>query len=841
MVKEIVKVAVSPAPGVISVIASAGAGKTFVLTSVYIALLLKGTSPSEILGITFTNKAVEEMRDRVLWRLLTMAFAENKLDLELFSSSLKLSEEEIRERARLALENLLFNFSGFSLQTIDSFLNKLRLVFSFELGISPSADLRPSLGADVEVVVSRMLERSSEDKSLLADIKRFVNYYSETLSLYRSWDPLALAERFFPTYLAKQSHYGRPLAIPRLKGFSHLIEGVLRAKEEFLDACEKFEVKLHKNLAQLLSRMERDSLYLPKDFTSAYLSRRYRTKEGFADLVKGGSRLPKEVFENLFLLWNSFLTKFYELEFNFSSAYARPLLHIYDAILRELERFQKETDVAYLSLLQLYMARLDPVLVSEKLSSRYERYKYFLIDEFQDTSRSQWQALYPILEEALSSGGLLFCVGDPKQTIYRWRGSDPQMFDVLKKAFAVRQHWFVLRENWRSGPEIVRFNSELFSRVSERRDLLIGEEFFIDEGVWNKIAESYHPSRTRQEAERRYFSEVNTVEVPVDPGWSSEEIREEVLERLVEYLKGKDAGERCILVRRRSEARAVISALAKEGISVVSDESLTLASHPLIRDLICVLRWIAFPEERMFLNLFFLSDLWSRFTGKGRDYWERTLRVCDERSLESNLREITFGLNTSSLYLLVEDLLARLRIRELFPDQLIFVRGFLDVVWRWESEKGALLREFLEYWDRQEGSQVDAERLNLPVNPKSVRVMTIHTAKGLEFDEVILPFLTVRFGSGRSKGIDASLYWEVDEEIRVYYINRTMSQRHSDLFRLYSREFTQRVGDDLNLLYVALTRAKRRLTLFRLHPPPKGLTWQSFVDSSLGENHATNS
>ncbi len=834
MIKDIIKVATSPSPGVISIIASAGAGKTFTLTSVYMALLLRGAYPSEILGITFTNKAAEEMRERVLCRFMKIVFDGDSKELELFSEALSLSHTEVRERARRVLEDVLFDFSSFSLQTIDSFLNRLRLAFSFELKISPGAELRPSVYTDAELIVSRMLERAKAESSIKEAIFRFVNYYSEALSVYRSWDPLFYAQRMFPTYLVKQSHYAKPLCVNSQSRFNlATIRRVLAQRDRFLSVCQELGVKPIKNVMALLDSFTSRSLFVPKDIVSSYLSSDYLRREQFPKIIKGGAKLGGREISILLSAWQDLIEEFYNMELEFSRSFAWPFLHIYSSIFQELDRFQHENDIAYLSLLQLYISKLDPVLVAEKSTARYGRYKYFLIDEFQDTSLSQWKALYPILEEALSSGGMLLCVGDPKQTIYRWRGSEPDMFSKLASSFATQHHQFVLLDNWRSAPEIVYFNNRLFSRFPElamKQDLDIDR---VDEEIWQEIKRNYSPVQAMQRPQKEYSGDVEVIPVEVEDVQNTEELKERVLSALIDHIEQGVEEDRCILVRRRSEARDIITTLARRGISAVSDESLSLVCHPVIMAIVSLLRYLAFPEEAMYLRLFFLSEFWARYSGKGRDFWEMELRLKKDDQLIKYVKDLFQGIRASSLFLMISNLIRRLRVKDLYPTQGIFVDGFLEVVWRWESENGASLRGFLDYWTRQEESPLEAERLNLPISRDSVKVMTIHGSKGLEFNEVLLPFLDLRPGESRARGLEGNLYWELTDEIDMYYITKPMAGRHPKLREIYNREYTLRIWDDINLLYVAMTRAKRHLTLFLTRPNKGRFSWQSLVESNM--------
>ncbi len=826
VLKEIVRYCTKPAPGVVSVIASAGAGKTYTLTAVYISLLLRGIQPDSILAITFTNKSAEEMRRRVIDALMDVVYGERA---EEFADLLGVSEDDVREKAKGVLASLVFDYSRVHIQTIDSFLNRLRMSFSFELGLSPYSNMRTSIRSDIDLIVSYALERAKSDRTLLRSIYRFVGYFSRSLAVYRGWDPIGYAQWLFPIYLEKQSHLGKEIEPISPASLKDLIKEVLYWRDEFLRRVDASGVKLSNRAMDALGGLDDSVLASVKDVKTAFLNLTYTDYEAFRKGVLKG-KVAEGPSRELYEVWLRFLGSFNRLDEAFSRSFPAPFMYMYSAFKAGLDDLRRRKDITYLPLIQLDIANLDPDLVAERLSARFGKYSHFLIDEFQDTSLSQWSALRPVFEEALASGGLLFCVGDPKQTIYRWRGSHPDMFGMLREAFPFDFKEFVLDRNWRSAKEIVAFNNELFSGIVDRLP-----EDKEGSDILLRMGRVFSEEAVAQRAVREDEGQVASVTVQGDPSLSWSDYEDMLIEKLVDYLRDSPEGERAILVRRREEARKIIARLTVEGISAISEESMTLVGHPVVMALVTFLRYLAYPEEEMFLKGVILSEVWACFTGKPLSYWQEELRLRGSEHFRRLVSEVLESAVEGSIYRMVINLMRRLRIQENFPDQDLFISAFLDLLWDWESRNGAFVKEFLRFWEYQEDSPVEAERVVLPFTSSAVRVMTIHSAKGLEFDEVILPFLDVKIGDNRSPGLQGNLFWGVEENIRVYYINSHMARRHPALWELYRNESHLRIWDDVNLLYVALTRARRKLTLFLTDPSRHTFSWQEMVRPMLVE------
>ncbi len=829
MLTEIIRHSLKKSPGVVSVVASAGSGKTFTLTSLYIALLLKGLPIDSILAITFTNKAVEEMRLRVISRLMAMYFEGR--ELEFFSNVLGESEEKIRFLAGAILEKMLFNLSLMSIQTIDSFLNRLRMAFSLELGISPYAQIRNSIYPDMEMILGALLLEAQENEGIRSNFMRFVRRFAAGLSVYRSWDPVEYARDVFLSFLYQESYSGLKIGQMECRPLKALREDVLQKRDRFLDFVKKNNLSLKGPVYRALEGISMDGLRSLTGISSAYFRR--LDKEDYLDIYKKESRTDRiDSANNGYGLWTEFLESLYEFCEAASVSIPMPFVEVYSAFKAILDSYQKENDVTYLNLLQMHISQLDPMVVAEKSYIRVSRYRCFLIDEFQDTSLSQWTALHPILEELLSQGGLLFCVGDPKQTIYRWRGSRPDMFQLLKQAFNADFREFILDTNWRSSREVVEFNNRIFSIGKEIEARF--DNGHLDGIYLTYLSECFSPDKVCQQNVRDE-SGGSGVEFVY---WDGLQDIQDYVEAISSILQeGGGYSDVCILVRTNSQARDLLLGLSQKGLPVLSDESVALTSNPVVRSIVCLLKWIDSPQERTYLYMFLMSELWERVSGKDAEFWEKEIRIRETTSLADMVLSYVPGRPSSSLYLYVKALMDRLGVFSLYPEHRLYLNGLLDMIWRWEMENSSLLSEFISYWDKQDMAYVDAERLAMPRLKDTIRIMTIHSSKGLEFETVILPFLGIDFMKRKSGRFDAQLHWMEQDSLYPYYINKRILFPGTKLERLYNQENTLILWDNLNLLYVAMTRAKKRLVLLlpgQLSSSERIKLWAEFVTRNAG-------
>ncbi|WP_449241897.1 UvrD-helicase domain-containing protein, partial [Desulfovibrio sp.] len=446
---------------------------------------------------------------------------------------------------------------------------------------------------------------------------------------------------------------------------------------------------------------------------------------------------------------------------------------------------------------------------------------HLLVDEFQDTSRAQWSAVSPLAEECLSKGGSLFCVGDVKQAIYGWRGGDASLFDEVPRRpgladLAERVTAETLPRNWRSVPAVVDFNNAFFSRLAEPDTAgelageILGEAPEEERGALaGELARVF--ADARQDMPGEYDGPEGFVRLARLPGGTREEFEGRTLEALRGLIQDLAARrpyrDIAVLVRDNRQAGLVCEQLVALEIPVVTESSLLLARHPVVRQLAAFLEFLDFPADDLaFLALIsgpvfqraagfdplrvaeWLVDrerggLGRRFRQDFPEVWERALKPFFDKA----------GLLTP--YDLAQAAVERFGVAAAEPGAELYVRRFLEVVHLAEERGCRSLSAFLDFW-RGQGAE---EKVPLPENLDAVQVLTVHKSKGLEFPVAVVPF-----HDWSLRPQDGLLTIELHGE-------RLLTPAREALGPEYRERAGREAREQLHLLYVAWTRAREEL------------------------------
>lgn len=801
-------------PRLLCVKASAGTGKTFELTRRFLELLLDSPIPPQreylrqIVALTFTNKAAEEMKERVIRSLKERALRQ---------------KGEVSQRATQWLELILENYDSFQVRTIDSFIFGLLKALIFELGQRPELEVVLDRDVMVEKAFDRLLQQ--------------VDWSDQG-------DPLRkLFEDVTKCYLELE------------KGGSLKVER--RIRERIKDLFE-FSSPLVKHEEVDLEALENKGREVLLRFKTSLgvLSTRFLSKEEWEKEFK----YPFSLYGKITKIKNPLPPKAerYRQEYlRIGDAYLKakakerlkPYLVLLDRIREEVHRICLEEGLFLVGdwhrFLREHMEREGVEYVLFKVGGPI---RHFLLDEFQDTNREQWEVLRPLVENALSEGGSLFYVGDPKQAIYGWRGGDWRLLEeVFEKEFpsvpASNRQKRVLEVNYRSHEEVVSFNNKLFCLFSEQE----GVERFLGVLFSDEDAKEAPPEVLEEfkEALIKNFSDVvqrsrgvtgGKVEVVVISGNKEElkaKVREKFLTSLVRCWTERGGGI-AVLVRTNQEAEEVSAWIAEVGIPVVSENSLRLKNSKLVKGLICLLRFIDQPWDWTSLWGAFKAGLFEGLEGfpdegietfletpKGKDPCE-VLKALFPKGFKECLEPLMEGVVITP-YRLLWELMRRLKLFYRFQEEVPLLRRLLEVVFKAEMSGVNSVSSFLEFWN-QKGAE---ERVGMPEEIRAVRVMTVHKAKGLEFPVVYVPFTdwTAKKGS----------YIE-DGQGGIYYVTNPTAY---DLRVLRLKKWMEEVLENLNLLYVATTRAKEELYLYLTCPVRKSPGCLSFALKELGFHGAS--
>lgn len=788
--------------------ASAGSGKTYALSKAYLKLVL--TAPNSfkrILAITFTNKAVNEMKHRILSSLYEFSIIDlTKKSPSLFeelSTELKLTPESLKKISGLRLKEILHNYAFFDISTIDKFTHRLIRTFARDLKIPQNFEVVLDTDLLLNEAVSRVVGKAGEDSELT---KILIAFTLEKINDNKSWDI---------TYdLLKM---GKLLFDENNDSHLKLLENkettvFLKLQKDLFNKITAAQTKAAKIADETLDFIENTGLDV-KDFPRETLPNHFKkVREGdlnpsrlYANKLEENLMAGKILKANVQLPSESIPSELLQRYLDIKElVYDRSLLlnayrnivplTLLNSIQKEIKLIQEEKDQLSISEFNSIISReiknQPAPFIYERLG---EKYRHYFIDEFQDTSEMQWNNLIPLISNALegldSSGrtGSLFLVGDAKQAIYRWRGGKAEQFLELtnkrSNPFSVQGETYLLPTNYRSKEEIINFNNLFFQSISPFLENPVYREFF-KEG-------------NQQKANHKKEGYVNL-------SFLEEETDENYAERTLSIIKenlgnGFTFGDICVLVRKKKHGVLLSNFLLNANVPVISPDALLLSNNNKVRFLVNLMRFKLQPQEPAiaFEVLAFLSE----------EHRDRHSFIQENlANVQSFLRqEFNFDMDKFVHESIYDGIEYALKKFDLIPASDAHVTTFVDIVFEIEQKEGPDLRYFLDYWEKK-GTTFN---ISAPEDVNAIQVMTIHKAKGLEFPVVIFPYANTYI----FEEIDPKLWIPVEQKEFLGFEEllidkkqevKNYGKREASIFQ---EEEQQLMLDAFNLLYVALTRA----------------------------------
>jgi len=792
--------------------ASAGSGKTYALAKVYLKIIL--ASPQnfkKILAITFTNKAVNEMKHRILNSLFEFSSTESIQQASpLFKDILKETNytfEELKALGRLRLKQILHNYAFFDISTIDKFTHRLIRTFAKDLKIPQNFEVVLDVDLLLQEAVERVIGKAGEDPEFT---KVLLDFALEKIEDDRSWDIafdlLKIGKLIFNE---NNTEHLKNLKDHEIGDFLKL-QSLLKTKNKTLEknAVELATVALDYILKQGLDYKDFPRETLPNHFKKIKNgnfnpTQLYNNKLG-ENLIE--DKILKAAIKNPPIELSAQLLSYYieikELVYK-RGLYANINRNIVpfallNALQKELKIIQEEKNQLSISEFNTLIAKevkdQPAPFIYERLG---EKYKHYFIDEFQDTSQMQWENLIPLIgnamegEDELGNTGSLFLVGDPKQAIYRWRGGKAEQFLELathqNHPFTVASNLVTLPKNYRSYAEIINFNNSFFQSISPFLENVMYQDFF-------KLG-------NQQEINQQEGGYVNLSLLEEE---NDEEYTYATLEVIKNCLsKGYTYSDICIIIRKKKHGLLLANYLMEHQIPVVSSDSLLLSGNPKTIFLVQLIRYMVQPKELdiQYEILNFLSE-------KKNDrhaYIYENLNHLDIHLLDE------YGFDASKLRQasVFDGLAYAIKVFDLIPSSDAHLSAFMDLVFDVEQKQGSDMQSFLDYWDKK-GSSAS---ISTPENLESVQIMTIHKSKGLEFPIVIFPYAN----SNVYEEIDPKLWLPVDENEFLGFsevlINKKQEVQNygEEESQLYEIDHQKLQLDAFNLLYVVLTRAVNAL------------------------------
>lgn len=827
--------------------ASAGSGKTYKLTEEYLLLLFKNyqnKNYQNILAVTFTNKATDEMKTRIVARLHDLSISENADYAELLKEKFKFSASELKQVSKTILVDILHDYSRFNISTIDSFFQLIIRAFAREIGLQT--------GYNIELNEKRVLEKGVnilfKDLDNNPDLVQWLIEFSQSkIEEGKSWDLkreiLKLSSQIFKE---------------EFKSIDKELLSKIQDKKFIKSYLEKIE-KVEKNFKTQIETLAKESIELIKkhNLTADDFKGKARGFVNHFDKVLKGEYLPTATVlksvnnvdewyvakaTNIADIQNVYneglnqklseIVNLYESEkFNFYSVRAIKkniyTLAILADINAKVRDYIFENNLFLLSdganLLSTVIGGDDTPFVYEKIGNIF---KNFMIDEFQDTSTLQWDNFKRLIENSLAEAHKCLLVGDVKQAIYRWRNSDWNLLATqVGKEFEQNIDKQILSENWRSSKNVVEFNNEFFKNSSAILQNDYNKQNSLEDET---ILRAYENIIQRVPEKNQKTNGYLKFSFFQDKDWK-EQAEKQTLELISDLLdKNYQQKDITILVRTKTDGKRIadvilqsnnssdtepveVSKLHKVKLNVISDESLYLTNSSSIRLLISILKTIQNPNEN-FYKLSVLSE-YLQYVKNDVELYQKILslpNIKDFRDfLPTEFSSQYENLLRLPLYDLCEKLISIFELRK-NKNELSYLLAFQGVVYDFENKENTDVSSFVNWWDEHGNTST----IKANENQNAIKILTIHKSKGLEFDVVIMPYLDWSVNPHK----DHILWCETKNEpfSEISKLPIVFSKKLTDTIfaDYYYDEQNKSYVDNLNLLYVAFTRAKKMLIGF---------------------------
>lgn len=823
----------------------AGSGKTFKLGIIYLNLVLQQpTSFRQILGITFTNKAAAELKNRILLYLATLAADQDSslksvLIENLGKEGLVLSPEVMALRAREALGLILHNYGEFAVSTIDSFMHRVVSTFAFDLHIASDFEVILDTAPLAEEVTDRIISKVGRDENitLLLEIT-----LENQIDDEKGWNLRSLLTRTTESLFREDTRHHLPDLLHM--NASDLLQLGNEMRKMIAQKYQQIKLKAGECMDLINKKgLQIDDFYQKGRGPIGWIDKIMNTQSSY-DLPAPNSYInealnddkwfsgKKPSQENAFKEIKSIIKKNLEDILRIRSLLyslhrisdALPSLALTGTLAQEFEALKEEENFLHIS---DFNELIRNVIIDEPVPYIYyrlgHRFRHYLLDEFQDTSVSQWHNLVPLLANSLaeshpSLAGVI--VGDGKQSIYRFRNGELQIFEELpqiylkpaKQSFHDAEKLFSrhafsepLSVNRRSEKHIVEFNNAFFKHLVAN----LPSEYQLIKKVYNDLKQTTYKTEDRGYVEWNFVNNDRDAENNLAP--QAQQVVEKILDLREKGYAWKDMA---VLVRRGLEGQAITTLLGINDIPVLSSDSLLLNTSPQV---LKVIAWLYFLQNPG--NDYYRAQVLSFYNKPDRDLHQLMQQYRTVQALSKEFLQIDSDqLSQKDIYSLCEYLL--LEGQNSRPIN-AHAQTLLEYVQRLISQKKTSIADLLSAWE----DSGDKWSVNLSGDIDAVQVMTIHKAKGLEFRVVLLPYLFNKITDWEKswlhvpEAINRELFGNV--KLPPVILAPVKNDVGDEFFGQELSEINEkRLLDRLNVLYVAFTRAKERLYIFS-EPFPK--------------------
>ncbi|WP_333853621.1 UvrD-helicase domain-containing protein [Epilithonimonas sp.] len=829
--------------------ASAGSGKTYTLVQRLLMICLRFPNQSDairtILALTFTNKAANEMKERILFYLGEFVkdnYSENQ-DLKNIQEALaeqgyRISLDDLRLRSQKVLDYILHHYSTLNIGTIDKFNSRLVKSFSYELGLAQNFNLEIQPEPYLIEAVDKMLDEIGEEQTVSEAFMDFINYNLDNnervnlnQTLYNSakkfvndihYKPLQDNKDFeWQAYENKKNELRKRINQNKTQSSDLAKQALENIRSRDIDIEDFAQGKngLGGFFVKVIDfhNKNRDKFPFPTSENSALAT----FQKGSSAKGKSKDSEIQEILPQLISWRKDIIDLYIDSQKKEKILEAILPLKVNADIQKKLMEIEEENDLVLLSKFNIIInenLRNEPsAFIYEKVGTQFQHYFF---DEFQDTSAMQWQNFLPLRDNSITSDNTSFTiVGDPKQSIYRFRGGESKlMLDIIsgeettpKKAIA--EH---LKFNWRSAKNIVDFNNRLYDfmshNLSEEHQKIFGENAI--QGAQSKLDGRVKVHLLENSVKAVFYEE------------TSQKMQQDIQECLDNGFSFSDI---TILCRGNNDifnysqllGNLKVNYNGKETyIKTISEKGLTLDLSFTIKALIEFLKWEINPKNRQFLvKMMYFLNVSGRI--KMNDF---TSEIKTILSLESK-KDIENYINAHYQIKLVQNDVPQLNlynfieyyIKEFSVEnkEIDFLLNFLEMLFNYTQNAGATLKEFLKFWD-DEASKISIQASE---NIDAVQIMTIHKAKGLEFPVVFIPMENKNNDKKFSEWYDLNS----EDELKTVILNQfspELENYDEDLAQFNFENSYRNKIDRFCIQYVATTRPVEQL-FFYIEKPSK--------------------
>lgn len=828
--------------------ASAGAGKTYTIAKKYISMMLSSEQriPDEpfrnILAVTFTNKACEEMKSRIVDNLFKIS-SDNRDEKtnslirdiveDLKNENPDSSEEYVIKRSRSIFNAILHDYSYFSIYTIDTFFQKIIRNMTYELGARNNYEVELENSLVIEGVAEDIIQKAADDANLK---KTLLGIIEKNVDANKKWSPNTELSNFLQSALFVDNYnyacdndvldkYDEQLESV-IKDFPSKVKQVVKDFNVVIGSCDQsalnlISLKQYKKLSDNNFDSYLGKIFLKNSFgdvATKLLSQSWFKKDKGDDAVFSGC---KNNLENLLKdSYKKFVTAFAIQE-------SIPLMKLLVEAKKQLNNVLEESNIMLLDEGPVLLSKLLDAassngsvdvmpFVFEKVGTTYNK---ILIDEFQDTSLRQWNIFKALIEESISTSentaGQIrsIIVGDAKQSIYGWRGGD---WTILKERIGNQEFKdyvpMPLDNNFRTGKTIVNFNNTLFRELAKKESPYLPPD--ID------LSSLYSDVHQNAKNDAEGFVEVKMYESETK---KKKELGLEIVLQMINDIEvlqqnGVGANQIMILIRGNNEAKEIANVFynypnRKEGVNynVVSVGALNVSSNNAVKIIVSFLRYVINAND----TLAFCEAAYLYYLEKNNiDYLQQVkieLETIKEQ-FTNDLGNLICECHSLQLFEIVEFLIKNLNLNK--DRNVPFIVAFRDIVHKFSS-KSTDIFQFLQYWDERGAN----EKLTLSENQDAIRITTIHKSKGLESDYIFIPFCDWEISKKKNSSdyiwLPSSACTETqNDDVNVVPIQRSASLKYSFFEKEYTKLLTSEVIESINILYVALTRPKYGLYVY---------------------------